>query len=253
MNWYAVQSIYRFEMARFFRTLAQSFISPVISTSLYFVVFGAAIGSRIDQVEGVAYGAFIVPGLIMLSVMTQALSNASFGIYFPKFIGTMYELLSAPISFWEITLGYVGAAATKSLFIGVVILATSALFVDLSIVHPLAMILFLVLTCISFSLFGFIIGIWAKNFEQLQLIPLLVVTPLVFLGGSFYSISMLPPFWQGVTLFNPVVYLISGFRWAFFGLADVPVGLSLLAIFGFTLLCLGVIWWIFKTGWRIRS
>ncbi|MCT4611169.1 MAG: ABC transporter permease [Pelagimonas sp.] len=253
MNWYAVQSIYRFEMARFFRTLAQSFISPVISTSLYFVVFGAAIGSRIDQVEGVAYGAFIVPGLIMLSVMTQALSNASFGIYFPKFIGTMYELLSAPISFWEITLGYVGAAATKSLFIGVVILATSALFVDLSIVHPLAMILFLVLTCISFSLFGFIIGIWAKNFEQLQLIPLLVVTPLVFLGGSFYSISMLPPFWQGVTLFNPVVYLISGFRWAFFGLADVPVGLSLLAILGFTLLCLGVIWWIFKTGWRIRS
>jgi ABC-2 type transport system permease protein len=253
MNWYAVQSIYRFEMARFFRTLAQSFISPVISTSLYFVVFGAAIGSRIDQVEGVAYGAFIVPGLIMLSVMTQALSNASFGIYFPKFIGTMYELLSAPISFWEITLGYVGAAATKSLFIGVVILATSALFVDLSIVHPLAMILFLVLTCISFSLFGFIIGIWAKNFEQLQLIPLLVVTPLVFLGGSFYSISMLPPFWQGVTLFNPVVYLISGFRWAFFGLADVPVGLSLLAILGFTLLCLGVIWWIFKPGWRIRS
>ncbi|MCT4558393.1 MAG: ABC transporter permease [Pelagimonas sp.] len=253
MNWQAVKSIYRFEMARFFRTLAQSFISPVISTSLYFVVFGAAIGSRIDQVEGVAYGAFIVPGLIMLSVMTQALSNASFGIYFPKFIGTMYELLSAPISFLEITLGYVGAAATKSLFIGVVILATSALFVDLTIAHPFAMLLFMVLTCVSFSLFGFIIGIWAKNFEQLQLIPLLVVTPLVFLGGSFYSISMLPPFWQTVTLFNPVVYLISGFRWAFFGLADVPVALSLMAIFGFTLLCLGIIWWIFKTGWRIRS
>jgi ABC-2 type transport system permease protein len=253
MNWQAVKSIYRFEMARFFRTLAQSFISPVISTSLYFVVFGAAIGSRIDQVEGVAYGAFIVPGLIMLSVMTQALSNASFGIYFPKFIGTMYALLSAPISFLEITLGYVGAAATKSLFIGVVILATSALFVDLTIAHPFAMLLFMVLTCVSFSLFGFIIGIWAKNFEQLQLIPLLVVTPLVFLGGSFYSISMLPPFWQTVTLFNPVVYLISGFRWAFFGLADVPVALSLMAIFGFTLLCLGIIWWIFKTGWRIRS
>lgn len=253
MNWSAVWAIYHSEMARFFRTIAQSFISPVISTSLYFVVFGAAIGSRIDQVEGVSYGAFIVPGLIMLSVMTQSLSNASFGIYFPKFIGTIYELLSAPINFLEIVLGYVGAAATKALFIGVVILATAMLFVDVPIRHPGAMVLFLVLTCLSFSLFGFIIGIWAGNFEQLQLIPLLVVTPLVFLGGSFYSISMLPPIWQKITLFNPVVYLISGFRWSFFGTADVPIGLSLLAIGGFTAVCLAAIWWIFKTGWRIRS
>jgi len=253
MNWTAVASIYRFEMARFFRTLTQSFLSPVMSTSLYFVVFGAAIGSRIDQVEGIDYGAFIVPGLIMLSVMTQAISNASFGIYFPKFIGTIYELLSAPINFLEIVLGYVGAAATKALFIGVVILATASLFVDLSIAHPFAMILFLLLTCLSFALLGFIIGIWAGNFEQLQLVPLMIVTPLVFLGGSFYSISMLPPIWQKITLFNPVVYLISGFRWAFFDTADVPVGLSLLAIGGFTALCLAVIWWIFKTGWRIRS
>lgn len=253
MNWTAIAAIYRFEMARFFRTLMQSFLSPVLSTSLYFVVFGAAIGSRIDEVEGVAYGAFIVPGLIMLSVMTQAISNASFGIYFPKFIGTIYELLSAPINFLEIVMGYVGAAATKALFIGVVILATSALFVDLKIAHPFAMLLFLVLTCLSFALLGFIIGIWARNFEQLQLVPLLVVTPLVFLGGSFYSISMLPPIWQKITLFNPVVYLISGFRWSFFGTADVPVGVSLLAIGGFTCLCLAVIGWIFKTGWRIRS
>ncbi|MEN8892415.1 ABC transporter permease [Planktotalea arctica] len=253
MNWQAIRSIYTFEMARFFRTLMQSFISPVISTSLYFVVFGAAIGSRIDQVDGVSYGAFIVPGLIMLSVMTQAISNASFGIYFPKFIGTIYELLSAPVNFLEIVLGYVGAAATKALFIGIVILATSALFVDLEIQHPFAMMAFMVLTCISFSLFGFIIGIWAQNFEQLQLIPLLIVTPLVFLGGSFYSISMLPPVWQTITLFNPVVYLISGFRWAFFGTADVPIGLSLLAIAGFTGLCMIAVWWIFKTGWRIRK
>ena len=253
MNWQAIRSIYSFEMARFFRTLMQSFISPVISTSLYFVVFGAAIGSRIDQVDGVSYGAFIAPGLIMLSVMTQAISNASFGIYFPKFIGTIYELLSAPVNFLEIVLGYVGAAATKALFIGIVILATSALFVDLQIQHPFAMMAFMVLTCISFSLFGFIIGIWAQNFEQLQLIPLLVVTPLVFLGGSFYSISMLPPIWQTITLFNPVVYLISGFRWAFFGIADVPIGLSLLAIAGFTGMCLIAVWWIFKTGWRIRK
>ncbi|MFY0619596.1 ABC transporter permease [Shimia sp.] len=253
MNITAVWAIYASEMVRFFRTIAQSFISPVISTSLYFVVFGTAIGSRIDQVEGVSYGAFIVPGLIMLSVMTQALSNASFGIYFPKFIGTIYELLSAPVSFFEIVLGYVGAAATKALFIGVVILVTASLFVDVPIAHPGAMVLFLVLTCISFSLFGFIIGIWAKNFEQLQLIPLLVVTPLVFLGGSFYSITMLPAIWQKITLFNPVVYLISGFRWSFFGTADVPVGWSLLAIFGFTALCIGIIGWIFKTGWRIRA
>jgi len=253
MNWTAIAAIYRFEMARFFRTLMQSFLSPVLSTSLYFVVFGAAIGSRIDQVEGVSYGAFIVPGLIMLSVMTQAISNASFGIYFPKFIGTIYELLSAPINFLEILIGYVGAAATKALFIGVVILITASLFVDLTIAHPFAMILFLLLTCLSFALLGFIIGIWAKSFEQLQLVPLLVVTPLVFLGGSFYSISMLPPIWQNITLFNPVVYLISGFRWAFFDTADVPVGLSLLAIGGFTALCLAVIGWIFKTGWRLRA
>lgn len=253
MNWTAIKAIYVFEMARFFRTLTQSFISPVISTSLYFVVFGAAIGSRIDEIEGVSYGAFIVPGLIMLSIMTQGISNASFGIYFPKFIGTIYELLSAPVNFLEIVIGYVGAAATKSLFIGIVILATAGFFVDLNIQHPIAMLAFMVLTCTSFALFGFIIGIWAKNFEQLQLVPLLIVTPLVFLGGSFYSISMLPPFWQTVTLFNPVVYLISGFRWAFFGLADVPVGLSLLAIAGFTAVCMAVVWWIFKTGWRIRS
>ncbi|WP_293447975.1 ABC transporter permease [Planktotalea sp.] len=253
MNWQAIRSIYTFEMARFFRTLTQSFISPVISTSLYFVVFGAAIGSRIQEVDGVSYGAFIVPGLIMLTVMTQAISNASFGIYFPKFMGTIYELLSAPVNFLEIVLGYVGAAATKALFIGVVILITSAFFVDLQIMHPFAMVAFLLLTCVSFSLFGFIIGIWAQNFEQLQLIPLLVVTPLVFLGGSFYSISMLPPIWQTVTLFNPVVYLISGFRWAFFGISDVPIGLSLLAIAAFSGLCLIAVWWIFKSGWRIRK
>ena len=253
MNLAAVAAIYKFEMARFFRTLGQSFISPVISTSLYFVVFGTAIGSRIDQVEGVSYGAFIVPGLIMLSVMMQGLSNASFGIYFPKFIGTIFELLSAPINFLEIVAGYVGAAATKALFIGLVILGTAALFVDIQIAHPLAMVAFLLLTCISFALFGFIIGIWARNFEQLQLIPMLIVTPLVFLGGAFYSITMLPPIWQTISYFNPVVYLISGFRWAFFGMADVPVGLSLLAIGGFTLLCIAAIGWIFKTGWRIKA
>ncbi|GAA6200111.1 ABC transporter permease [Aquicoccus sp. SU-CL01552] len=253
MNWGAVSAIYRFEMSRFFRTLLQSFLSPVLSTSLYFVVFGTAIGSRIDQVEGISYGAFIVPGLIMLSVMTQAISNASFGIYFPKFIGTVYELLSAPVSFLEIVMGYVGAAASKALFIGTVILCTAAFFVELRIAHPLAMVMFLLLTCLSFALMGFIIGIWARNFEQLQLVPLLVVTPLVFLGGSFYSISMLPPVWQTITLFNPVVYLISGFRWAFFDTSDVPVGLSLLAIGGFTCLCLCVIWWIFRTGWRLRN
>ena len=253
MNLTAVAAIYRFEMQRFFRTFLQSFISPIVSTSLYFVVFGAAIGSRISEVEGVSYGAFIVPGLVMLTVMTQATSNASFGIYFPKFIGTFYEHLSAPISFFEIVLGYVGAAATKALFIGGVILVTSSLFVDFTIAHPLAMVAFLVLTCLSFALMGFIIGIWAKSFEQLQLIPLLVVTPLVFLGGSFYSVSMLPPVWQMITLFNPVLYLISGFRWAFFGMADVPVGASLFAIGVFTTICMGIIWWIFRTGWRLRS
>lgn len=253
MNLTAIKAIYIFEMSRFFRTLMQSFISPVLSTSLYFMVFGTAIGSRIDTVEGVSYGAFIVPGLIMLSVMTQSTANASFGIYFPKFIGTVYELLSAPISFLEIVIGYVGAAATKSLFIGVIIFATAHLFVDLTIAHPLAMAAFLVMTCLSFALLGFIIGIWAQNFEQLQLIPLLVITPLVFLGGSFYSISMLPPVWQTITMFNPVVYLISGFRWAFFGTADVPIATSLLAIAIFTLACLAVIGWIFKTGYRLKS
>lgn len=253
MNLQAILTIYMFEMKRFFRTLTQSLISPVLSTSLYFVVFGAAIGSRIDEVEGVSYGAFIVPGLIMLSVMTQATSNASFGIYFPKFIGTIYELLSAPVNFLEIVMGYVGAAATKALFIGVIILITAFFFVEIQIAHPLAMIAFLVLTCISFSLLGFIIGIWAGNFEQLQLIPLLVITPLVFLGGSFYSITMLPPVWQTITLFNPVVYLISGFRWSFFGTADVGIGISLFAIALFTGICLATIWWIFRTGWRIRQ
>lgn len=253
MNLYGIWAIYHYEMGRFRRTITQSLVSPVISTSLYFVVFGAAIGSRIQEVEGVSYGAFIVPGLIMLSVMTQATSNASFAIYFPKFIGTTYELLSAPISFLEIVIGYVGAAATKALIIGVLIFATSHFFVDVTVAHPVAMVAFLLLTCLSFALLGFIIGIWARSFEQLQLVPLLIVTPLVFLGGSFYSITMLPPFWQGVSLFNPVVYLISGFRWSFLGAADVPVGLSLLAVAGFTGLCLGVIWWIFRTGWRLRD
>jgi ABC-2 type transport system permease protein len=253
MNFNAVLTIYIFEMRRFFRTMTQSLVSPVLSTSLYFVVFGAAIGSRIDEVEGVSYGAFIVPGLIMLSVMTQATSNASFGIYFPKFIGTIYELLSAPVSFLEVVAGYVGAAATKALFIGVIILVTAFFFVDIQIAHPIAMIAFLVLTCVSFALLGFIIGIWAGNFEQLQLIPLLIITPLVFLGGSFYSITMLPPVWQTVTLFNPVVYLISGFRWSFFGTADVGIGVSLLAITLVTAICMGIIWWIFRTGWRIRQ
>lgn len=252
MNWRAILAIYRFEMARTFRTLWQSIVSPVISTALYFVVFGGAIGSRIQDVEGVSYGSFIVPGLIMLTVLTQSVSNASFGIYFPKFIGTIYELLSAPISFLEITIGYVGAAATKALIIGLIILGTSFLFVPLTILHPGWMLAFLVLTCLSFSLFGFIIGIWAQNFEQLQLIPLLVITPLVFLGGSFYSITMLPDAWQTVSMFNPVVYLISGFRWSFFGMADVALGLSLLAIVGFTATCLAVIWWIFRSGYRIK-
>ena len=253
MSFHAIWAIFTYEMARFFRTLAQSFVSPAISTSLYFIVFGSAIGSRIEEVDGVSYGAFIVPGLIMLTVITQAISNASFGIYFPKFIGTIYEILSAPISFLEVVIGYVGAAAVKALFVGTVILGTSAFFVDLHIAHPFAMIAFLVLTCVSFALMGFIIGIWAQSFEQLQLVPLLIVTPLVFLGGSFYSISMLPPFWQTVTMFNPVVYLISGFRWSFYGLADVPIVTSLIAIGAFTGLCMLIIAWIFKTGWRIRT
>jgi ABC-2 type transport system permease protein len=253
MNVHAIRAIYRFEMARTGRTLLQSIVSPVISTSLYFVVFGAAIGSRISEIGGVSYGAFIVPGLIMLSLLTQSISNASFGIYFPKFTGTIYELLSAPVSYIEITLAYVGAAATKSIALGLIILATAGLFVPLRIEHPLWMVLFLVLTATTFSLLGFIIGIWADNFEKLQLVPLLIVTPLTFLGGSFYSIDMLPPFWQTVTLFNPVVYLISGFRWSFYGIADVSVALSLAMTLVFMAVSLAVLAWIFRTGYRLKS
>jgi ABC-2 type transport system permease protein len=253
MNLHAIRAIYLFEMARTFRTIWQSIVSPVISTSLYFVVFGAAIGSRIETIEGVSYGAFIVPGLIMLTVLQQSVTNAAFGIYFPKFVGTIYEVLSAPVTVIEIVIGYVGAAATKALMIGLIILGTANLFVDLPIAHPVWMLAFLVMTTFSFAMLGFIIGIWAKNFEQLNLVPLLVITPLVFLGGSFYSISMLPPVWQTITLFNPVVYLISGFRWSFFGMADVPVAASLAAIALFAGLCLVAIWAIFRTGWRLRS
>ena len=253
MNFEAVKAIYKFEMARTRRTILQSVISPVISTSLYFIVFGAAIGSRIQSVEGVAYGAFIVPGLIMLTVLTQSITNSAFGIYFPKFVGTVYELLSAPISALEIVIGYVGAAATKSLMIGLIILLTASFFVDLQIKYPVAMFAFLVLTCITFAMLGFIIGIWADNFEKLQLVPLLVVTPLVFLGGSFYSVSMLPPVWQTVTLFNPVLYLISGFRWSFYGTADVSITTSLIMVTVFLTLCLATIWWIFKSGYRLKT
>ena len=253
MNWQAIKAIYKFEMARTRRTLGQSIVSPVISTILYFVVFGSAIGSRITEVEGVSYGSFIVPGLIMLSVLTQSISNASFGIYFPRFTGTIYELLSAPISFFEIVIGYVGAAATKSIIVGVIILATAGLFVPLEIAHPFWMALFLVLTAVTFSLFGFIIGIWADGFEKLQIIPLLVITPLAFLGGSFYSISMLPPLWQNISYLNPVVYLISGFRWSFYELADVSLGISLGMIGFFLCACLGIIWWIFKTGYQLKA
>ena len=253
MNIHAIKAIYRFEMARTGRTLFQSIVSPVISTSLYFVVFGAAIGSRISEVDGISYGAFIVPGLIMLSLLTQSVSNASFGIYFPRFTGTIYEVLSAPVSYLEIVIAYVGAAATKAIIVGLIILATAALFVPLEIRHPGWMLLFLLLTAITFALFGFIIGIWADNFEKLQFVPMLVITPLAFLGGSFYSISMLPPFWQTVTLFNPVVYLISGFRWSFYGQADVAVGISLAMTLLFLGLCLAVIWWIFRTGYRLKS
>jgi ABC-2 type transport system permease protein len=252
MNVHAIRAIYAFEMARTWRTLTQSIISPVLSTSLYFVVFGAAIGSRIPEMDGVSYGAFIVPGLIMLSILTQSISNASFGIYFPKFTGTIYELLSAPVSAAEVVVSYVGAAATKSIIVGVIILATAALFVPLRIEHPLVMILFLVLTSVTFSLFGFIIGIWADGFEQLQLIPLLVVTPLAFLGGSFYSIDMLPPVWQTVSLVNPVVYLISGFRWSFYGIADVSIAVSLTMTLVFLALSLAVVAWIFRTGYRLK-
>jgi ABC-2 type transport system permease protein len=253
MNIHAVRAIYKFEMARTGRTLLQSIISPVISTSLYFVVFGAAIGSRIAHIEGISYGAFIVPGLIMLSLLTQSISNASFGIYFPKFTGTIFELLSAPVSYLEIALSYVGAAATKSIILGLIILATAALFVPLQVAHPLWMILFLVLTSVTFSLLGFIIGIWADGFEKLQLVPLLIVTPLTFLGGSFYSIDMLPPFWQTVTLFNPVVYLISGLRWSFYGIADVSVGVSLAMTMMFLAISLAIVAWIFKTGYRLKT
>ncbi len=253
MNWPAVIAIYKYEMSRTLRTVFQSIVSPVISTSLYFIVFGSAIGSRIAEIDGISYGAFLVPGLIMLTLLTQSVSNASFGIFFPKFTGTIYELLSAPISPMEIVLGYVGAAATKSLILGLIILATAGLFVPLEVLHPVWMIVFLVLTAISFCLLGFIIGIVAKNFEQLQIVPLLIITPLVFLGGSFYSISMLPPFWQTVTLFNPVVYLVSGFRWSFYGVSDVPIVASVIAISVFLLIALGIVWWIFRTGYRLKA
>lgn len=253
MNLTAVKAIYAFEMSRMWRTLFQSIISPVLSTSLYFVVFGSAIGSRIPEIEGVSYGSFIVPGLIMLSLLTQSLSNAAFGIYFPKFTGTIYELLSAPISSFEIVLGYVGAAATKSLILGAIILATASLFVDLQIAHPFIMLLFLVLTAITFSLLGFIIGIWADSFEKLQIVPLLVITPLVFLGGSFYSVNMLPPIWQTVTFFNPVLYLVSGFRWSFYEVADINVGISLAVISVFLVSCISIVWWIFKTGYQVKQ
>jgi ABC-2 type transport system permease protein len=253
MNTYAIRVIYKYEMLRAFETIAQSFASPVISTVLYFVVFGSAIGGRIQTVEGVSYGAFIVPGLMMLALLTQSISNASFGIFFPKFTGTIYEVLSAPVSFVEILIGYVGAAATKSFLIGLIILGTAGFFVPLHIAHPLWMLGFLILTCVSFSLFGFIIGLWATDFEKLQLIPMLVITPLVFLGGSFYSVKMLPPLWQSVTLFNPVVYLISGFRWSFFEVADVSVGLSLAMVLVFLGVCLLIVWWMFKTGYRLKQ
>ncbi len=253
MNLHAVKSIYMFEMARTFRTVMQSIISPVISTSLYFVVFGAAIGSRIEQIGGVSYGAFIVPGLIMMSLLTLSISNASFGIYFPKFTGTIYEVLSAPISYGEIVLAYVGAAATKSIMIGLVILATAAFFVDLRIEHPFMMLLFLVLTAVTFSLFGFIIGIWADGFEKLQIVPLLIVMPLAFLGGTFYSIDMLPPVWQTISLGNPVVYLVSGFRWSFIGTSDVNIGISLAMTLFFLVACLAVVAWIFRTGYKLKT
>jgi ABC-2 type transport system permease protein len=253
MNFRAVVAIYTFEMARTGRTLMQSIVSPVISTSLYFVVFGSAIGSRITQVDGVSYGAFIVPGLIMLSLLTQSISNASFGIYFPKFIGTIYELLSAPVSYIEIVLGYVGAAATKSIILGVIILATAGLFVPLHVAHPFWMLTFLILTAVTFSLFGFILGIWADGFEKLQIVPLLIITPLTFLGGSFYSVSMLSPAWQKVTLFNPVIYLMSGFRWSFYEIADVRVEVSLGMTIVFLVACLATVWWIFKTGYRLKN
>jgi len=253
MNWYAVRAIFRFEMARTFRTLTQSIASPVLSTSLYFVVFGAAIGSRMGRVDGVSYGAFIIPGLIMLALLNESISNASFGIYLPKWSGTIYELLSAPVSYVEVVLGYVGAAATKSVMLGFLILITARVFVPYEIVHPFWMLFFLLLTAITFSLFGFIIGLWADDFQKVQVIPLMVVTPLTFLGGAFYSITMLPSAWQKIALFNPVVYLISGFRWSFYGLADVDVVVSAAAIVGFMMACVVVVWWIFRTGWKLKA
>jgi ABC-2 type transport system permease protein len=253
MNLHGVRAIYHFELSRWFRTLGQSIAAPVISTSLYFIVFGAAIGARMGQVEGVSFGAFIVPGLVMLTLLTESISNASFGIHMPRFSGTIYEVLSAPVSAFEVVLGYVGAAATKSVLLGLLILATARLFVPYTIAHPFLMLTFLVLTAVTFCLFGFIIGIWADGFEKLQVIPVLIVTPLAFLGGSFYSISMLPPVWQKVALFNPVVYLVSGFRWSFFETSDVSVGLSLAMIGLFLVLCLAVVWWIFRTGYRLKS
>ena len=253
MNLHAVQAIYGYEMARMRRTLVQSVVAPVLTTSLYFIVFGAAIGSRISEIDGIDYGAFIVPGLIMLAILTESLSNSSFAIYFPRFTGTVFELLSAPVAWWEAVLGYVGAAATKSVIIGSIILVTSNLFVDVRVEHPLLMLAFLVMTAVSFSLFGFILGVWADTWEKLSIVPALVITPLTFLGGSFYSISMLPPLFQTLSLFNPVVYLISGFRWSFYENADVPVGISLAMTLGFLLLCLAIVRWIFKTGYRLRN
>ena len=253
MNIYAVQAIFHFEMARWFRTLGQSLFSPVLSTSLYFIVFGSAIGSRMVAVDGVSYGAFIVPGLIMLSILTESVANASFGIYMPKWAGTIYELLSAPVSPLEAVTGYVGAAATKSVIIGLVILATARLFVPFTVMHPFAMLLFLVLTALSFCLFGFILGVLADGFEKLQIVPMLILTPLTFLGGTFYSLRMLPELWQKITLFNPVFYLISGFRWAFYGISDINIGISIAAIFGFLALCLSVVYWIFSTGYRLKN
>ena len=253
LNLHAIRAIYRFEMARTFRTLTQSIAAPVLTTSLYFVVFGTAIGSRMGEIDGVGYGAFIIPGLIMLSLLGESISNASFGIYMPKWSGTIYELLSAPVSFVEVVIGYVGAAATKSIMLGVLILATARLFVDYEIQHPFWMLAFLLLTATSFSLFGFIIGLWADDFQKLQVVPLMVITPLTFLGGAFYSIKMLPPVWQTITLFNPVVYLISGFRWSFYGSADVAVGISVAAILGFLVACLAAVWWIFRSGWKLKA
>jgi ABC-2 type transport system permease protein len=253
MNLQAVRAIYMFELARWFRTLTQSILAPVISTSLYFVVFGSAIGSHMGAIKGVSYGAFIVPGLMMLAVLNESLSNASFGIYMPKWAGTIYELLSAPVSWIEAVMGYVGGAATKSILLGLIILATARLFVPFNIIHPIWMMTFLVLTAITFSLFGFLIGVWATDFQKLQIVPVLVITPLTFLGGSFYSISMLPPIWRQITLVNPVVYLISGFRWSFYGVSDVGVGVSLAMTLAFMIACLGAIWWVFKTGYRLRS